>query len=133
MSFGKGFVGKNLCLSCASHQFLWVCNSTDLDEVTPSLHCCRLLDDEFPLHLAIIVETVLQVNMFCPLPVSRVKCVFAEGEETHLARGGGNFIRDQLMLMLILWPHVCLPSAHKAEPRVLSRLGAAALGSFFRT
>lgn len=70
MFFCKGFVRNNLCLSCASHQFLWVCYSIDLDEVTPSLQCCRLLDDEFPLNLAIIVETVLLVNMFCLLPVS---------------------------------------------------------------
>lgn len=41
--FCKGLVRKNLCLSCASHQFLWVCNSTDLDEVTPSLHCSCMM------------------------------------------------------------------------------------------
>lgn len=41
MGFCKGFVRKNLCLSCASHQFLWVCNSDDLGELTPSLHCCK--------------------------------------------------------------------------------------------
>lgn len=46
------------------------CNSIDSAEVTPDLHCCKPLDDEVPLHLAIIVETVVLVNLFCPLPLS---------------------------------------------------------------
>lgn len=110
MGFCKGFIGKNLGLSCASHQFLWVCNSIDLDEVTPSL------DDEFPLHLAIIVETVPLVSIFVLCLCPSLKYVFAEGEDTRLAHDGETFTGDQFMLTLILWPHICIPSPHKAEP-----------------
>lgn len=85
------------------------------------------------LHLAIIVGTVLTVNMFCPLPVSLCEMCVCRRCRVHLAHGAGTSIWDQFMLTLILWPHVCIPSPHKAKPHVLPRLGAAALGPFFRS
>jgi len=46
------------------------CNPIDLAEVTPNLHHRRPLDDEVLLHLAIIVDKVMLVNIFCPLPLA---------------------------------------------------------------
>lgn len=45
-----------------------------------------------------------------------MKCVFAEGEGAHLARGSGIFIGDQFMLTLILWPHSASPLHTKPSP-----------------